>query len=302
MSEQWKFITPEIEKTAHDFALYHLQKRTGLPEGPIYHYTTGDSLIQIIDSGELWSTQVACMNDTKEVIYAIERLVDRAKLMKETNKQLDPLWRAFDEFTLNPDVISIGIFVTCFSEKDDDLSQWRAYGDGEGGYSIGFDARKLVELGHPNQVYLWPIDYDENRQNILLDDVLKWLIELYLGKTPWPTQSEAWAEELVRFWLIHVSPFAVSFKHPTFKGEQEWRLWQNLRPDEKDKLKFRQRRSFMSRHVPIRIPKLPIVSVRVGPTRHPELSRIAVGDLLAKRDYALGNIKSEITRVPYRQN
>jgi hypothetical protein len=77
MSEQWKFITPEIEKIAHDFGLHHLQRRIGLPPGPIYHYTTGDNLIRIIDSGELWSTQAACMNDTKELIYVIERLVDR---------------------------------------------------------------------------------------------------------------------------------------------------------------------------------------------------------------------------------
>ena len=184
------------------------------------------------------------------------------------------------------------------------LSQWRAYGGGEGGYSIGFDGSKLAELGNPNQVYLYSVDYNENTQNVLLDDVIKWLIGLYQGSAkPCPPQDEAWSAELVRFWLSKVSPFAAIFKNPAFEGEREWRLVQYLRPDEKGKFRFRQRPSFMSRHVPIRIPKpLPIVSVRIGPTRHPELSRIAVGDLLAKHDYALDNIKIEITRVPYRQN
>jgi hypothetical protein len=306
MSEQWTFITPEIKKTADNFGRHHWQPGIGLPQGPIYHYTTGDSLIRIIESGELWSTQAACMNDAKELIYAIERLADRAKLQKEVfaNNQLGPLWRAFDEFIANPDVTAASVFLTCFSEKDDDLSQWRAYGGGEGGYSIGFDGKKLIELGHSNEVFLFPVDYDESKQNVLLDDVIKWLIELYLRpeKTLSPSQVEAWAVELVRFWLSNVAPFAVIFKHPTFKEEQEWRLWQSLRPDEKKKFRFRQRASLMSRHVPIRIPKLPIVSVRVGPTRHPDPSRIAVGDLLAKHDYALDNIKIEITHVPYRQS
>ena len=121
MSEQWKFITPEVQKFADDFGRHHWQRRAGLPQGPIYHYTTGDSLIRIIDSGELWSTQAACMNDTKELIYAIDRLTDRAKLFKEIPGQLGPLWRAFDEFLANPDVTSAAIFLTCFSEKDDDL-------------------------------------------------------------------------------------------------------------------------------------------------------------------------------------
>src|SRR4051794_27298980 len=124
MSEQWKFITPEIKKTAHDFGLHHMQQRTRLPPGPIYHYTTGDSLIRIINSGELWSTQAACMNDTKELIYTVERLAERAKRYKKPG-QLDALWQAFDKFTLNPDATTAPIFLTCFSEDDDDLSQWR---------------------------------------------------------------------------------------------------------------------------------------------------------------------------------
>ena len=33
-----------------------------------------------------------------------------------------------------------GHFVTCFSEVEDDLSQWRGYGGGECGYALGFDA------------------------------------------------------------------------------------------------------------------------------------------------------------------
>lgn len=34
-------------------------------------------------------------------------------------------------------------FVTCFSEEEDDLSQWRAYCGGENGYAIGFRAAGL---------------------------------------------------------------------------------------------------------------------------------------------------------------
>jgi hypothetical protein len=301
MSEQWNFITPDIEKTAHEFGLNHLQQRIRWPPGPIYHYTTGDNLIKIIKSGELWSTQAACMNDTKELVYAVERLAERAKLQKIPG-QLGPLWQAFDKFTLNPDATTAPIFLTCFSERDDDLSQWRAYGAGEGGYSIGFDGKKLLELG--NEVFLFPVDYKEDSQNVLLDKIIERLIRLYESAKPSPPQNEAWAAELVPFWLGHMNPFAAIFKHPKFEGEKEWRLVQYWRADEKCKLQFRQRRSFMSRHMPIRsIPKpLPIVSVRVGPARHPELSKIAVRDLLTKHDYALGNIEIEITRVPYRQN
>jgi hypothetical protein len=303
-----EYITPRIKAIADDFGKHHLAQRIRLPQGPLYHYTTGEHLIRIVESGELWGTQAACMNDSKELIYAVERLAERAKIRKDAaaaDARLQPLWSALENLIINPDATAAPIFLTCFSEKGDDLSQWRAYGSGEGGYSIGFDAKKFIELGAPNDVFLFAVDYDETRQNLLLDDIIKWLIELYLagsGLDPRPPDKE-WAEQLVFYWLQNVSPFAVGVKHVAFAAEQEWRLFQYCRPEETAKFEFRQRASFMSRHLPLRLPKpLPIVSVRIGPVRHPQLSRIAVGDLLVKYGYSLDSVSVEVSKVPYRQN
>jgi hypothetical protein len=308
MARKWKFITPEIESVAAGFGSHHLKQRIGLPKGPLHHYTTGDNLIKILASGELWSTQAACMNDSKELIHAVERLAERVKLQKDAtaaDERLLPMWLAVDDLISTPDATGAPIFLSCFSEEEDDLSQWRAYASGEGGYSIGFDAKKLAELGGPNEVYLFPVDYDDARQNILLDDIIKWLVGLYLappGIKTRPPEKE-WAEELVYFWLTNVSPFAVGMKHRAFQAEKEWRLFQYCRPEEAGKFQFRQRSSFMSRHLPLRIVKpLPIVSVRVGPCRHPELSRIAVGDLLLKHGYSPDTVPVKRSEVPYRQS
>lgn len=92
-------------------------------------------------------------------------------------------------------------------------------------------------------------------------------------------------------------------KHVAFAAEQEWRLFQYCQAEEKTKFQFRQRASFMSRHLPLRLPKpLPIVNVRIGPVRHPQLSRIAMGDLLIKHGYSLDSVSVELSKVPYRQN
>jgi hypothetical protein len=37
----------------------------------VWHYTTGESLIEIIRTGSLFATQVACLNDTTELRYAV---------------------------------------------------------------------------------------------------------------------------------------------------------------------------------------------------------------------------------------
>ena len=49
-----------------------------MPTVPLYHYTTGTALIQIVKSGELWSTQLSCLNDVTELRYPIEQLREEA--------------------------------------------------------------------------------------------------------------------------------------------------------------------------------------------------------------------------------
>jgi Protein of unknown function (DUF2971) len=200
-----------------------------------------------------------------------------------------PLWEAVDELISKPDATATPIFLTYFTERNDDLSQRRAYASGENGYVIGFDARKLAELGGPNQVYLFPVDYDEGRQNVLLDEIIKRLSHLYLnalGLSSRPTEKE-WAKELVSFWLNRISPFAVGLKHKAFRDEQEWRLFQYCRQEDTVNFQFRQRRSF------IRVTCHCVLA---------SLSRIAVGDLLLKHGYSPDSVPVSLSDAPYRRH
>ena len=136
----------------------------------------------------------------------------------------------------------------------------------------------------------------------MFDDALKWAEQFSLGlegakKAP---TRDAWAEEFCRYWFRHLAFFAACVKHPSFKDEKEWRLIYDL--DDLKRLKFRQRQSMMSRHVPLSLTRpLPITGVLVGPCRHPRLSQIAVSDLVvAVGEYAPNVVKVEITGVPYR--
>jgi len=76
---QYKYITDA------DFAAYgvwcapHVAAFNPVPSGPLYHYTSGNGLIEIIKNGELWSTQVACLNDSSEMLYPIELLRTKVK-------------------------------------------------------------------------------------------------------------------------------------------------------------------------------------------------------------------------------
>src|SRR5271169_1058115 len=58
---EYKYITTEDLAAYEHWCAPHVAAFNPIPSGPLYHYTTGNSLIEIIKSGELWATQVACL-------------------------------------------------------------------------------------------------------------------------------------------------------------------------------------------------------------------------------------------------
>jgi hypothetical protein len=73
-------VTQDEETKYRSFVLEQLQKtvRPGAATtvAELYHYTSGEGLVGIIESGELWITQASCLNDATEVRYAAAVLLD----------------------------------------------------------------------------------------------------------------------------------------------------------------------------------------------------------------------------------
>jgi Protein of unknown function (DUF2971) len=283
-----------------------------LGKAPLYHYTTGETLVRILESQELWCTQISCLNDTTEFTYAVEELQKRvrARIAEEHDSTLNPLLAGLDQYLSAPNAETASLFVTCFSERGDDLSQWRAYARGEGGYAIQFDPGRLImssisgDSAEQMQIeqMLMRVEYDPKQHDAFLTDILK-QGEKFFSTLEGASKAtpEEWVAEFVRYWLWNLQFLAPCLKHPKFENEREWRFVYSLRTDDAKRMQFRQRQSMMTRHVPLRLKKpLPITGVIVGPCRHPQLSRVAVGDLLKKFGYDPDIVKVSVTQVPYR--
>jgi hypothetical protein len=111
----------------------------------LYHYTTADGLKGIVENDELWATSAYYLNDSTEIMYGYQ-LIDEALDVwkKKANPPEDSiaggllysLQRQFGHDYLKRNIIT-PIYLTCFCEEDNLLSQWRGYGQ-SGGYSVGF--------------------------------------------------------------------------------------------------------------------------------------------------------------------
>jgi hypothetical protein len=247
-------------------------------------------------SKEVWATHITCLNDQTEFRYAVELLRDIIKAHKDPKLDADTHWLS-DHVTelLKDDGADFSyFFVFCASEVDDDLSQWRAYSDGEGGVSVALDAAALLQPNVANTPRLAPVCYREETQ--------RWLAAAIGGQTfaffreglekrrRYGVTREQWAASFLPVWRDKILEFAPMLKDKAFKAEREWRLIIRLSPTELERLRLKQRRSLISRHLPLKFgDKLPIKGVRIGPCRHPSISRASVWTALEAQKYPMAD-------------
>ena len=305
-------------------------------DGVLYHYTTAEGLKGIIENEELWATSAYYLNDSAEILYGY-RLLDFAleNWLKRANPQANSISRGLAELlrryfghdALERNVIT-PVYLTCFCEEGNLLSQWRAYGS-SGGYSIGFrvPAEGIVYGLIPEpRVYTGrciKVEYDRDKQMQRILQILDFIL---------PILDEQEVTDAVRS-IDPLSPLgfsklssitnemlveeSIGFKDAAFAVEKEWRFVVRSREllkqgiDDGDHtnlpIYFKTARGKLIPFVkfkPSKAPmplvgdgqKLPIASVRCGPAGDRISAWMAVRYLLDGKGYRTARVdRSEIS-------
>jgi Protein of unknown function (DUF2971) len=279
------------------------------PEVIVWHYTSGNGLIGIVESGTLYSTQVSCLNDATEIRYAASKLREALTALLPTLAADEPalaMVKKYIELMQDDDVapnnVQLPFFVTCFSSIEDDLSQWRSYGGGENGYAVGFRVKDL--FGVPNS-FVTRVNYDAAKHTELAKDAAEATVRFY--KEGIADGGENWDDVFIGAWDAALTQVAPVLKDPGFELEREIRLIHHLQQSDICDLRVLQRKTMMSRHFPVRFPngghsrhpRLPIHRVMVGPSRHKAISRVSVDTLLRTHGYF--NVEVSLSGRPYQE-
>jgi hypothetical protein len=280
------------------------------PDNVLWHYTDGSALTSILNTMSIYSTHISCLNDTTELRYGSKLFQEALANLRQKSKDdtaLRLLDGALSYFKENPDFPAQAVaihFVTCFSERRDDLSQWRAYGSGENGYAIGFKAGDL--WGCPNST-LVRISYNESLHRELACKAAVAMVDFGLDgfRKYAPREPEKWGKEFLEAWEKAITMVAPLIKHPAFENESECRISKGFAASDLGNLRFVQKASMMSRHLPLQPPgrvptmpyRLPITEIIVGPSRHPQISRTSVDTLLRQKGYPADMVS--ISKVPF---
>jgi hypothetical protein len=205
------------------------------PPEILYHYTSAEGLLGIVQSGEIWATNALYLNDASEIFHATEVL--------EAELRLAPLgpWNYAAAFPMGITYYLKGIrldhFVVSFCEDRDLLSQWRGYGGTPGaGYSIGFSTSALQaaaagsgnKLPEPCALRKAKYCLDQKKEMVRTRiAVLNEILDPVTGDLE-PARDEDSLNLLRHQIAASFHPTLALMKHGAFEGEREWRLVQTL--------------------------------------------------------------------------
>ena len=270
---------------------------TGRDRRILYHYTSAPGLIGIIQTHEIWATNIHFLNDAQEFQFAINRFQRPLREELETRK-LGHLY--------NPSMDEIGrlkrfnVCVFSLSEEGDLLSQWRSYCQPGHGYAIAFDAERLQATADAHGFELCQCLYEETAQT----DALRAIVSATLDACSDTLRADPHSESAIHEYLsqimsrfVEVAPL---IKHPSFAEEREWRLVSGPKSFEDRTWGFRPGKTVIIPYYRLSLGNKetsPITTIGVGPTPDSELAFHALAQLTR-----LAGLHTSVSRsvIPFR--
>jgi DUF2971 family protein len=272
--------------------------------GQLFHYSDLNALTNIINSSDLWLTNSRYCNDAREMIHGydiakevIEKKRKEAK-SKTIKNYLDQVAKFVDEQTK-------GVYVCCFCEEDNLLSQWRSYGENGTGVSIGFDPFGFTAYTGsdlpPKQIglmRLWKVFYDPQVQKNIVEKALELVPKLNVNDTNIDKARKA--ADAIHF-------FIPTFKNQDFQEEKERRLI--FTPSQECTIlpSYRVRKGMLVPYYSLKAlgekvygtsNKLPINKITLGPSAWSTLNLESTEMLLQQNGYL--TVLVSVSDTPYR--
>jgi hypothetical protein len=125
----------------------------------IYHYTSNDVLLKILEGESLRMSARHHLNDTTEGQQFFSILKKHPS--KSDEHKIESIRKSLD---------SVEAFVTCFCSDGDLLSQWRGYAVNGAGVSIGFRKTGIAQaIAGSHEALLYTVAYADDFQDIPLN-------------------------------------------------------------------------------------------------------------------------------------
>jgi hypothetical protein len=194
-----------------------LSFRFGLERSPtrdLCHYTSQEGLIGILKDKSLYATDASYLNDSQEVVYAVNLAKKYFKNRPSPGgtRPVTEMLNALDE--IEDLAGKLPVYVASFSEHPDQLSQWRGYCSRGSGFALCVSADRITKIAKARNWELFKCIYREDQQVEVLKKIEDHAIRHF--------ESDKSLSVPIVFGLILLG-FGTALKHPKFAEESEWR-------------------------------------------------------------------------------
>lgn len=230
MSGKLQFVFGEMSSPPRDDSL-------------LYHYCSMDSFYNIIKSGKVRLGNLLMMNDPSEIFLSKICLPEYIySLYKKNPFEFEFVWNDYvndmggylqpsytQSFISGNGQFSTLFHALCLSTKENDLSQWRLYGDNGKGICIGFKREEITAYAKNNSGFsINQIKYF-NDPNEVVREIAKGV----LNKIKELFDSNDY-EQLAEYRFNYVNDFVAqwaNYKIADYENESEMRLTHTIKTD-----------------------------------------------------------------------
>ena len=275
----------------------------------LYHYTSLKGLVDILDSGELWASELRSVNDTAELTRGFDLLAGEAAARSGADPTSD-VARQLSDWIEHRSRFGPMIFATAFTEEGNLLSQWRGYCPPGAGVSFGVSFGHVKSCASASLFRLGKCIYDSAPQRELAEKLTDLLLAAAYAEGPnsklHPTQSYHSTFYRLEEDILH---WCALMKHDAFKAEAEWRAVSDAHSDfvkgSGAAIRYRVGQSMIIPYIgfPLRNASqvIPIETIITGPTPHPERATESIQRLVARHMKGLhGPWLSQYCQIPFR--
>lgn len=283
----------------------------GTPGTTLYHYTSLDALVSIVPTKTLWATDIHYLNDSSELRHAVQLFVREVDILREAaaSSADGDLLSQLSDWLRGRLANGNLLFVGCFTEDGDLLSQWRGYTPHARGVSIGFSPMHVLACARAESYGIGRCIYDRSEKASVARDTVQSLLAFARHKGPstnaHPTQSfhPVFAEaepDLLRI--------AALLKHDAFVAEREWRVVSASVSDYVNSpVLHRPGRTTLVPYCAfgLAVPGVEGIGIEravLGPTPHPDLGANALSQFLSHHRVSGGRpLSTGPSHVPFRE-
>jgi hypothetical protein len=262
------------------------------PTRTLYHYTSLQGLLGIVEGGHLWVSETRHLNDVEELGHFGRAIYSEIALREAGDPEEAEIASQLAKWL--PQRLASGplIFAGSFTENGNLLSQWRGYCPHGQGVSMGFHPERLAESAAAQSFLLGRCIYAQDDQQRIASAMVEAIIAAAKaqGKSPPnkapPTQSYHGVFQQLEDPILTA---AALVKNPAFSEEQEWRVVSpSLSNYVVPPIHYRAGASMLVPYLEFELPKdsaglTQMTDLWIGPTPTMNLSMRSLGMYLRKR-------------------